>query len=105
MISVKCIAVNRSRHSVMHSALRLVVFLLSFGVSLASRRTSHPLGLDQDILSSANQPWQELAAQKRHNITSKIPSAWELPQSVLDEAKSQRKLTGEFIESLLDEQT
>jgi len=49
--------------------------------------------------------WQEKAARKRADNYEKIPKEWLLPQTTLEAGKKQKKLTGEFIESLLDQET
>lgn len=49
--------------------------------------------------------WEDVAAKKRASILAQIPRQWILPQEVLDEAKTRRKIAGKFIESLLDVET
>ncbi|KAK3317124.1 amidase signature domain-containing protein [Cercophora scortea] len=53
----------------------------------------------------ARKSWQEIAAEKRQADMEKIPVEWRLMTSTLAEAKIQRSLVGEFIESLLDAET
>ncbi|KAF2097696.1 amidase [Rhizodiscina lignyota] len=59
----------------------------------------------QRPLSSENISWQEAAARKRLETYNKIPQQWILPEDVLEAAKSHRKITGSFIEALLDNET
>lgn len=49
--------------------------------------------------------WRYVAARKRQELAAKIPKEWRLSQIVLCEAKNRRRLTGDFIEGLLDERT
>ncbi len=49
--------------------------------------------------------WQDAAHKKVQENLAKIPRDWLLSASVLDQAKSRRKIAGEFIEGLLDEST
>ncbi|KAK3307120.1 amidase signature domain-containing protein [Chaetomium strumarium] len=46
-------------------------------------------------------PWEVRAAAKRASTLSKIPEAWRLSPADLDRAKSQRDLTGPFIQQFL----
>lgn len=50
-------------------------------------------------------PWQKTAAMKRDKIFHKIPEEWVLPREIVEKAKDRRKLTGSFIEELLDSRT
>ena len=45
--------------------------------------------------------WRSVAAQKRRETMRKIPRAWVISESVLQEAQSRRDITGSFIASLL----
>jgi amidase len=49
--------------------------------------------------------WKAIAAAKRAENMAKIPSEWRLPDEILNKAKEQRDITGDFIESLLDNAT
>src|SRR5271154_6767594 len=49
--------------------------------------------------------WQKTAAMKRDKIFHKIPEEWVLPKEIVENAKDRRKLTGSFIEELLDSRT
>lgn len=44
---------------------------------------------------------QALASAKVNETLSKIPAEWSLSQDVLDRAKSERKLKGDFFDSFL----
>jgi hypothetical protein len=46
--------------------------------------------------------WEHLCAQKKAEIKAKIPRDWLLEASVVDRAKSTRKISGAFIEALLN---
>jgi hypothetical protein len=50
-------------------------------------------------------PWQKTAAMKRDKIFHRIPEEWVLPRKIVEKAKDRRKLTGSFIEELLDSRT
>ncbi|KAL9609452.1 MAG: hypothetical protein Q9167_005781 [Letrouitia subvulpina] len=49
--------------------------------------------------------WQRRAAEKRAELKAKIPKEWLLDPSIVEEAQSKRIITGEFIESLLNDTT
>lgn len=49
--------------------------------------------------------WQEIAAAKREENMAKISKEWLLSEAVLDEGRQRKKITGDFIESLLDSET
>lgn len=51
------------------------------------------------------QSWREIARQKKQDTFDKMPKEWILPSAILDEAKPRRRIAGEFIEELLDEET
>ncbi|KAL2071771.1 hypothetical protein VTL71DRAFT_13006 [Oculimacula yallundae] len=48
-------------------------------------------------------PWQIRAAEKAAQVTAKIPVKWRIREEELDRARSQRDLTGPFIQSFLSE--
>jgi hypothetical protein len=78
--------------------LSLLICFLILGASFGSDHV-------RTTFRRTNAPWQEVAARKRKENTDKIPKEWNLPQAVLDMGKRQRKLKGEFIESLLDNES
>ncbi|KAF5693010.1 putative general amidase [Fusarium denticulatum] len=49
--------------------------------------------------------WEALAAAKRAATLDKIPSEWRLSSEDLEQAQSQRDITGSFIEQFLDKET
>lgn len=49
--------------------------------------------------------WEARAAVKRAATLDKIPSEWRLSSEDLEQAHSQRDITGSFIEQFLDEET
>ena len=51
----------------------------------------------------AASPWQRLCAEKKAATHAKIPNDWVLEPSIVSEARNTRKLSGAFIESLLDD--
>lgn len=76
----------------------LIAIVLLLWVSFASTNMSFP-GF------ARRHTWQEIAALKRTEIHNKIPKEWILPSSTVNYAKQQRKITGSFIEDLLDKHT
>ena len=48
-------------------------------------------------------PWKERCAKKKAEVDARIPRTWLLEPSIVRQAKSARKISGPFIESLLDE--
>lgn len=46
--------------------------------------------------------WEHLCAQRKAELKAKIPRDWLLDPSIVDRAKSTRKISGSFIEALLD---
>ena len=54
-------------------------------------------------MQSHLEPWQAMAKAKVAETMSKIPREWILDQTDLDDAKTQRQLSGPFIEKFLDE--
>ena len=49
--------------------------------------------------------WEVAAASKKNEIFGKIPKEGVLEESILENARNQRQLTGQFIEGLLDHGT
>lgn len=94
----------KSRMTGMHHRI-LLVFILAFLKLFCSISTTYTSAMQVKMRNNSLSDWQQVAARKREKLTSKIPEAWRLPQHVLEEAKKQRRLTGNFIESLLDEDT
>lgn len=55
--------------------------------------------------SQQTQPWQKTVADKIEADMGKIPPQWILDPDVVAAAKDRRKIAGEFVESLLDNDT
>lgn len=53
----------------------------------------------------AKKPWQEIVAAKRSAVDAKIPAEWKLDAHTISEAKAARRIAGDFIESLLGDDT
>ncbi|OTB14987.1 hypothetical protein K445DRAFT_301576 [Daldinia sp. EC12] len=49
--------------------------------------------------------WRQIAEDKRQSNLNKIPAEWRLSDSVVQESKSSRKITGDFFDRLLDDET
>ncbi|OTA89503.1 hypothetical protein M434DRAFT_398549 [Hypoxylon sp. CO27-5] len=68
-----------------------------------------PLGSDRSTAfttsTMSGDHWQDIASRKREETNAKIKAKWVLSASVLDAAKKRRTIAGEFIESLLDDET
>ena len=62
-------------------------------------------GSPMDLSFGHGKQWQQTAARQRREIMAKIPKEWILPEGVLAGGKARKKISGEFIESLLDLET
>lgn len=71
--------------------------LLEFGALPASP-------MDPSNPTNPSRPWIEIVAEKLQADDAKIPSQWKLSQDVLDDAKSRKRIAGDFIEGRLDEE-
>src|ERR1700726_1577424 len=55
--------------------------------------------------SAQGQSWRDIARNKMQEGFGKIPKEWVLSSSILNKAKTRRKIAGDFIEGLLDDET
>ncbi|KAK4171361.1 Acetamidase [Triangularia setosa] len=73
-----------------------VALMLKYGAGFLTQlsvKSVHP---------SPSQSWQQVVAEKLQRDNDKIPVDWRLDSNVIVRAKSSKRLTGDFIESLLD---
>jgi hypothetical protein len=84
----------------------LCILYLFYGDPLLNERslTSNGLGNKIDRLHDGPN-WADVASKKRTETHRKIPKEWLLDPLTLLQVKNQRKLTGPFIEGLLDLET
>ena len=83
-----------------------VALFLKYGVTMLPMEPLGPLNPPTPSNPMRpSRPWRDIAVEKRRDDNAKIPAQWRLADDVVSDARSRRRIAGDFIESLLDNET